>query len=184
MMAKLFLTFLVLAAHSLWAMPAQILLMRHGEKPVVGNELSAQGWRRAQALPTLFARPELRRFGLPVGLYAMAPSHPGGSIRAIETLSFTSKVLNEPTNAQFTKDLVPQLVAQIKSNSAFNGKFIVICWEHTVLLEIAREFGLPNPPDWPDTQFDRMWNLNFSPQGQLIGFQNLPERLLPTDSPK
>ena len=87
MMAKLFLTFLVLATQSLWSMPAQILLMRHGEKPVVGNELSPQGWRRAQALPTLFSRPELRRFGLPVGLYAMAPSHPGGSIRAIETLS-------------------------------------------------------------------------------------------------
>ena len=183
-MAKLLFTFLFLATSSLWAMPAQILLMRHGEKPTVGNQLSPQGWRRAQALPTLFIRPELRRFGLPVALYAMAPSHPGGSVRAIQTLSITSKTLNEPINTQFTKDSVAQLLMQIKSNPSFNGKFLVICWEHTVLLEIARQLGLPNPPDWPDTQFDRMWKMNFSSQGQLIGFQNLPERLLPTDNLK
>ena len=38
-----------LVASSAFAAPAQILILRHGEKPLSGNTLSAQGYQRAEA---------------------------------------------------------------------------------------------------------------------------------------
>ena len=40
---------LLFIGETIFAMPAQILFMRHGEKPKKGDELSAQGWQRARS---------------------------------------------------------------------------------------------------------------------------------------
>jgi hypothetical protein len=176
---------LILAVNSVFAMPAEVLLMRHAEKPAVGNELSPQGWARARALPKLFSgRPEFLKFGLPVALYAMAPSHENGSVRAIQTLQFLARALNLQTETQFTKDEVSQLINQIRSDSRLNGRTIVICWEHKMIPVIAHGFGITVPDNWPSEQFDRVWSLDFSDKGQIVSFKNLPEKLLPTDSQK
>lgn len=183
MKIKYHIFFLLLLSETLFAMPAQILLMRHGEKPVVGNELSEQGWLRAKALPQLFLdRAEFQRYGLPVALYAMSPNKEGGSLRAIQTLKYVSKQLNLPMETDFTRDQVDELINNIKNNKSYDNKMIVICWEHKVLVKIANRLGLNEVSQWPSEQFDRIWSLNFSPEGTLTGFKNLPEKLLPTDS--
>ncbi|MGZ3724162.1 MAG: histidine phosphatase family protein [Pseudobdellovibrio sp.] len=181
MKALILLIGLVLQIKSV-AMPAQILLIRHGEKPPTGNQLSAQGWQRAAALPNLFNRPEFDAYGAPVALYAMAPETPAGSVRAIQTLKYVSDDLKLPINTQFTRDQIAQLVNDIKSNKNYDGKMVVVCWEHTVLISIAQALGEMQPLVWPDTQFDRVWSLTYSADGQLQKFEDLPEKLLPTDS--
>lgn len=166
------------------AMPAQIILMRHAEK-AGGSELSDIGWQRARALPTLFRqRTEFLRFGPPAALYAMNPSHDGGSVRAIQTLQFVAEDLKLPLRTNFTRDEYAALVAEIKADSRLDGKSVVVCWQHDNLLPMAQALGLAAPPAWPSTQFDRAWVLTFSSLGTLVQFENLPERLLPTDSAK
>lgn len=163
------------------SMPAQIILMRHGEKPEEGDELSEQGWARAKALPNLFDRKELK--SKPFALFAMKrKSKSDGSIRPIQTLKYVSEKFNLTINTPFKKDQVIDLVQQIRNDSNLNEKTIVICWEHKVLRDIARELGLNSPPDWSGDVYDRLWLLNFSASGDLVKFQNLPERLLPSDS--
>lgn len=182
-MKKFLLLSLLFIANAVIAMPAQILLMRHGEKPNQGSELSPQGWDRAKALPTLFQnRPEFQQFGAPAALYAMAPEKKGGSVRAIQTLKFVSEKLNLSINSGFTRDQVIELVIDIKNNKNLDGKMIVICWEHTVLIDIAKELGVEQPLDWPSKQYDRIWTLTYSKDNKLIKFEDLPQKLLPTDS--
>src|SRR5665213_1161111 len=75
------------------ATPAQIVIIRHGEKPKSGPDLDARGYQRAHALVGFFEKnPAMLRFGRPVAIYAMAPktqvdpSDDEGSLRAIETV--------------------------------------------------------------------------------------------------
>ncbi len=183
---KKIITILILMGFSFsaFSMPAQILLIRHGEKPDVGSELSPQGWLRAKALPHMFERPEFLKFGLPVALYAMAPQKKNGSVRAIQTLSFVSAKLRLPINKNFTRDEVDSLVRDIQENPHYNGQMVVICWEHKVLEDIAHAFGIKKHLDWPGDQYDRVWSLKFTEDSKSILFEDLPEKVLPTDSKK
>src|SRR5687768_12383424 len=83
------------------AMPAQILLIRHAEKPESGPELSSVGWERARALPTLFRRPEFKKSGSPVALIAMAPKDKDGSVRSIQTLKYVADEFNLTINSDY-----------------------------------------------------------------------------------
>ncbi len=176
---------LLFISQTVFAMPAQILLIRHGEKPDQGSELSEQGWQRAKALPKLFLnRSEFTSHGLPVVFYAMSPSKPGGSVRAIQTVKMASEQFHVPIETRFTRDQVSELAASIKNDQSLNGKMIVICWEHKVLLDIAAKLGVKQRLDWPSEQYDRVWNLTYDDQGNLKLFQDMPQRLLPSDSQK
>src|SRR6185437_6917939 len=134
------------------AAPAQVLLIRHGEKPPQGNDLSARGWQRAQALPELFQRPEFEQYGLPVALYAMAPkgglSNPQSSMRAVETLKYLSADLHLPINTQYERDDFAPMVHEIMGLPQYDGKLVVVCWEHKVMTDIAKAFGIANPPQY------------------------------------
>ncbi len=174
---------LLLVSETIFAMPAQILFMRHGEKPLQGDELSEQGWQRARALPSLFLnRPEFQKYGAPVALYAMSPEKVKGSVRAIQTLKYVSQLFHLPLDTRFTRDQVDELINNIKSDKNFDGKMIVVCWEHKVLVQIAQKLGLSNKYDWKSEIYDRVWELNFSNSEELSSFVNRPQRLLPTDS--
>ena len=172
----------LLISQNLWAVPAQVILIRHGEKPVVGDELNARGWQRARALPLYFAlQPELNRFGAPAALYAMIPPAKGGSVRAIQTLMPTSDFFAKPIVQKYVREQIVPLVTEIWTNPLYEGKSLIICWEHKMIPEIARTFGFKLAPDWSRETFDRSWVLRFQ-QGRLVQFLDLPQRLLPGDS--
>jgi hypothetical protein len=169
-----------------WAAPAQVIIIRHGEKPDVGNELSTQGQERAQALPSFFENNEIAtRFGLPVAVYAMGqkPNDPDDSLRAIETVAPLAQALGLTLNDEYTRQEIQPLVDTIMQTTDYDGKNVVICWEHTMIPEIAAAFGVNNPPQWPGNVFDRAWVIDFSnSDGSVQSFQNIPEDVLPGDS--
>jgi hypothetical protein len=70
-------------ASSLLAEPAQVIIIRHAEKPEDGNELSLEGRERAAALaPYFLANLDLLEFGPPVAIYAQAQKRLYMTIRA------------------------------------------------------------------------------------------------------
>lgn len=141
-----------------WAIPAEIILIRHGEKPEVGNDLNDQGRLRAQQLIGFFTQdPRVLRFGVPVAIYAMKPSWEDMSNRPIETVTPLAASLDLKINSNYTKSEAGPLVNDILSQPAYDGKLVLICWAHTVLLDIVREIGVktpPAPPKWPGRVFD------------------------------
>lgn len=173
--------FVLLGACELWARPAQVMLIRHGEKPVDGDDLSDRGWDRAKALPQLMKRADLTRFGQPVGLFAMVPTAKRKSMRAIQTLQFLSQAIGVRTNTDFERDMVEPLATEILENSIYDNKAVWVCWEHKVLVDIAKALGVDDPPDWPNDQFDRVWVITYDTGGHAT-LTDLPERLLPGDS--
>lgn len=174
--------FAMFASTAAMGMPAEILLIRHAEKPKHGNELSERGWERARALPSLFeTRPELLEYGLPAALYGMAPDHAGGSVRSIQTLKFVSERLGLPVHTEFTADDIVKLKDTVRADTNLNGKLIVICWNHDGIPALAEAFGMEGVGKWPGTVFDRAWKITFDAAGAAV-MQDLPQSLLPGDS--
>ena len=69
----------LLFAAPLCAQPAQVILIRHAEKPPTGNMLNTKGRERAAALvPYLLETDDLTKFGKPVAIYAQQPNRVNG----------------------------------------------------------------------------------------------------------
>ena len=166
---------------SVHAMPAQIVILRHAEKPAIGSELSPKGFERANALVDFIrTQPLINAFGPVEIIYAAGPPKVGGSIRSIQTITPYADFAQVQIQQQFNKNSVPELVRNISQNKSYLGKTVLICYEHSVIPDIATGFGVKNAPAWEDSVFDRVWLLRFN-HGQTQ-FQDIPEHLLPGDS--
>jgi len=168
------------------ATPAQVIIIRHAEKQKNGNDLSARGFQRADALVGLFERDsDVLKFGLPAAIYAMEPRNSGTSgetsLRAIETIQPLASALNLPIHSDYVKSDYAAMVQEIMTDPAYNGRMVLICWEHKVIPPMAEAFGASQvPSSWGKGVYDRLWLLTFK-NGQ-VAFADLPQRLLPGDS--
>ena len=165
------------------AAPAQVILIRHAEKPASGNELDPRGFQRAKALAGFFENtPSMTRYGTPAAIYAMAPKDQNGSLRPIETVTPLADSLGLKINSAYKKEELSSLIGDILNTSAYDGKMVLVCWEHNMIPEIVKGFGWSGAPlSWDGSVFDRAWVLNFT-GGAVVSFEDIPQRLLPGDS--
>ena len=191
LLASLFALFFSAAA---FAAPAQVILIRHAEKPEYGSELSPQGQKRAEALAWFFQNnADVTRYGAPAAIYAAAPKHEDSSVRSIQTVTPLAKALKMEINTEFTRGQTHKIAADIMENPAYRGRMVLICWQHTNLVDIVRELAAYSgtaqaiqdslPSEWPDGAFDRVWILDFY-YGRVTSFRDVPQNLLPGDSSK
>ena len=174
----------LLFIESLLALPSQVIVMRHAEKPAVGNELSTRGWERAAALaPYLLRNHQLLKFGAPSVLIAAGQKRPTSSVRSIQTLQPLARALNIKVQTQFKPDQYEEMVQYVKDNPSFQGRVVAIAWEHHSLPALVHALGVnPQPPHWSGDVFDRLWVVTYLPDGS-VDFQDIPQRLLFGDSP-
>jgi hypothetical protein len=184
-LTAVFLTFFAMVS-SAWAAPAQVLIIRHAEKPATGDSLSPQGVARAKAYVQYFqTNPAVLQYGTPVAIYAMEASSgeedSDFSYRPVETVTPLAQALGLQVQSQYQKDDVADLVNDIMSNPAYEGKMVLICWEHKVIQSIAVQFGVsPTPDAWPDSVYDQVWEIDFSGD-QVSNFTEFQEHLMPWD---
>ncbi len=184
---KHYLLMLALAAlnitTSMHAMPAQVIIIRHAEKPPEGHSLSTKGKERAAALaPFFLENKEVLTFGTPVAIYAMAAPKEDSSKRPIETVKPLAEALKLTTKDTYARDSYKKMVDEIKADTSYEGKMVLICWEHDLIPEISRAFSaLQAPARWNGDAFDRLWTITFSKSGKAT-FQNVPQRLMFGDS--
>jgi hypothetical protein len=163
--------------------PARIIIIRHAEKPDEGNELSLKGRERAAALvPYFLETPDFFK-GMPlVAIYAQGPKKEGSSIRAVQTVKGVAEATKVTIIDKFTRDEFPDMFAEIRKNAAYDGKTVLICWEHKFIPDIAQAFGASDAPNhWRGHVYDRTWIITFKEEGK-IDFQNRPQRLMFGDS--
>jgi hypothetical protein len=177
-----------------FAAPAQVIFIRHAEKPGNSNELSEKGFRRAQALVKFFlSDPAVNRYGPPAAIYAAAPKHEDSSIRSIQTVTPLAKAVQVRISKDFTRGETRKLARSIMQDPAYDGKMVLVCWQHAALVDAVRDLAEESgaaqkllgalPVEWPDETFDRAWILDFD-RGSAAYFRNIPQRLLPGDSVK
>jgi hypothetical protein len=157
-----------LAASGLQAAPARatpelVLLMRHGLKSGQANDynLSPQGLERAMALATLlprcFGRPSrIRTFFLDPETSKNARSYQ------------TAVPLAVATGVNITIDLASRENSfrsgrHILTDPAFDGRRVVVFWEHRRLPELAAGLGWPTMAPINDDDFDQLIVLRYRP---------------------
>lgn len=167
------------------ALPAQVIIVRHGEKPPEGVSLSLKGHERAQAFVPFFkGDPRVTKFGTPVAVFAQGPIPEFRSLRSVETVTPLANSLGMSVRTQFSHLEYGDMAAAILNNPEFDGKMVLVSWEHHVIPNLARQLGAQTVPSiWPGDVFDRLWVINYNPDG-YTSFQNLPQQLLYGDSPQ
>lgn len=181
---KAALALILFAALTACGQPAQVILLRHAEKPASAEavDLSPRGRERAQALVSLLGRHALLTSNAPIAaLYATRVTRDNHSHRTGETLEPLAKDLDLPILKPFGSGDHKGMAAKVMENPAYRGKTVIICWTHHDLPQLAAAFGVkPLPPAWKESVYDRLWRITFSPsQTQLV---SLPQHLRAGDS--
>ena len=172
-----------------WSAPREkiILIVRHGEKPETGPELTEQGQKRAQAYVGYFENFKLDGKAVHIDeLYATADSK--NSERERLTLEPLSKALGEPLHNQYKNKQVGDLATELLAKPV--GDHILVCWHHGQIPNLVKALGAdPSTliPDgkWPGAHFDWVVVLRYDASGKLEAnkTQILHEHLLPGDAP-
>jgi hypothetical protein len=157
--------------------PAQVILIRHAEKPAEGDGLSLKGQQRAAALvPYFLGTPEVLQYKTPVAIYAQKSTKGRPSLRPVQTVQGLADTL-KLTLIQYPHDDFAKMVQEIDSRPEYEGKMVLICWEHHAIPDIARAFGAKDAPGkWHGESFDRIWVLTF--QDDKTTFRDLPQKLM------
>jgi hypothetical protein len=165
-----------------FAAPAQVIIIRHAEKPPTGDDLNAKGRQRAAALvPYFLETPDVLEFKTPVAIYAQKSTEDHKSRRPVDTVKGLAKALNQEL-IQYPRSEAMQMVKDIMAKPEYEGKMVLICWSHTGIPDMARAFGVKDVPEWPGSVYDRDWIITFN-KGAAT-FRNVPQKLMYGDSEK
>jgi hypothetical protein len=163
--------------------PAQIILLRHAEKPndPAALHLSREGQQRAQALIKFFTETnKLTKLGEPHALFACQPTRRGHGQRPYETLTPLAKHLHMSIQTPYLSEDYKKLAKSILHNAKFNGKTVVICWVHEYLPELAAALGVhPQPAKWKDSVFDQVYLITY--RNGKADLDEIWQKLLPGD---
>ena len=139
----------------------RIVIIRHGEKPEEGDNLSCAGLNRALALPAVLNQ----LLPTPPNLAFVPVINTGGKdttrVRMLQTVMPYAVQHNLTINSNF---MVENTKAFAKQLRRLRGTVLVV-WEHDNIVEIVKDLGLDDVPDWPDTDFDSIWDIRFSGGG-------------------
>jgi hypothetical protein len=135
----------------------KVIIIRHGEKPANGNNLSCQGLNRALQLPAVIQK----KFGIPDYIYI--PSVSDGTstshARMFQTATPLAVKYNLSINSQFDEKNAKDVSDDIKAKKGT----VLVVWEHSAIPAIAKRLGIGNPGRWGNS-FDTIWIITF-PQG-------------------
>lgn len=140
--------------------PLKVVIIRHGEKPEQGDNLSPQGLSRALQLPALL----YSKFGIPNHIYVpslttdMTTSH----ARMFQTATPLAVQYNLSINSKFDERDYTGIANHILEKT---GTALVI-WEHHGINRIVSSMGVTNAPVWADTDFDSIWIITFNQVGE------------------
>lgn len=139
----------------------KIVIIRHGEKPEIGDNLSCEGENRALQLPSVL----YQKFNKPD--YVYVPSlELGKSIthaRMFQTVTPFAVKYNLTVNGKFDA----HDYAKISDNVLKKTGTVLMVWEHSSIPSLAETLGVKNPPPWDDKDYDSIWVITY-PNGKAV----------------
>jgi hypothetical protein len=135
--------------------PLKIVIIQHGEKPDLGDNLTCKGLNRSTLLPAVIKS----KFGIPDYVYVPSPvlGTSTGHSRMFQTILPLAIKYNLKVN---TTHPVNDYLAIYKDLSKKTGT-VLVCWEHLAIAPLVRTFKL-KVNKWPDDDFDSIWIISFS----------------------
>ena len=142
-------------ARAVNASPLRVVIIRHGEKPEKGHNLSCQGQNRAAALPAVL----YQKFGKPEYTYVpnmLTDKKTTGSRMYQTAAPFVSQY-----KIRLNSNFVETDYAGIASDIIKKNGTVLIVWEHSAIKGIAKALGVKEPGKWPGDDFDSIWIISF-----------------------
>ncbi|MDB5234699.1 MAG: hypothetical protein JWR44_1692 [Hymenobacter sp.] len=147
----------------------QIVIIRHGEKPIEGDNLSAQGLERALALPevlnNLLPRPPHFTYVPCIGTDKEETTR----VRMMQTVLPYAVQHNLTINSDYAPDEIKGLVKELRRHRGT----VLLVWEHHNIVKIAEALGIEEPQEWPDDDYDSIWTITFK-KGRAKGKAKQP----------
>lgn len=131
--------------------PLRVVLIRHGEKPKKGDNLSCQGLNRSMQLPGLL----YSRFGIPSATYipAIGLGDSTKHSRMFQTIiPFAVKY-----NLALTSKFAEKDSAGIAGDILERKGLVLVVWEHKAIPSIAHALGVAGDLKWDDEDYDSIW---------------------------
>jgi broad specificity phosphatase PhoE len=165
--------------------PRVVLLIRHAEKPAetaVSPHLSAEGTKRAEALPKLFEASPTRADPYPKPEFIFAARESRMSNRCVETVTPLAKHLKLEANSHFANEEFAKLAYELVHKRKYADKTVLVCWHHGLIPALAGQLKAADFPEvWKAQVFDRVWEISFGRDGRAT-WRDRPQQLLPGDS--
>jgi len=133
-----------------------IVIIRHGEKPKIGDNLNCQGLNRSRLLPAVI----VKKFGVPDFSYVPSVSSDSSTkhARMLQTITPLAAKYNLTINSKYTGKDSSGLVADIMKR---NGTVLVV-WDHKSILPIIHALNINDASlKWNDDDFDSIWIITF-----------------------
>ena len=115
--------------------PANIFIIRHGERVLTNFPLNCNGILRSTYIPNLIG--DLNNNGF--GINAIVTMNNYLLMHEQQTIMLTSWLLNIPIFIYGEQNDQEITINTIFNNPYFNGKNVLICWEHTCIQELLQQ---------------------------------------------
>ena len=138
------------------SIPLRVVIIRHGEKPDSGFNLSCKGYNRSLALPGVI----IPLFGVPTYTYVpiIRIGKSTNSVRMYQTVVPFAVKFGLVINSRHTETDTAGIAVDILKKRGT----ILIVWDSKNIPPIARNLGLRNKIlKWDATDFDSIWIINF-----------------------
>ncbi len=135
----------------------KIVFIRHGEKPLKGDNLTCQGLNRSMKLPAVITS----KFGVPAFVFVpgLGLGEATKHARMFETIVPLVSKYNLTVNSSRTEKDSLGMAADLKSR---NG-VVLVSWEHGGIAPIVRALGVQEAGlKWPDDDYDSIWIITFN----------------------
>ncbi|HEX2081072.1 MAG TPA: hypothetical protein VHG08_25445 [Longimicrobium sp.] len=160
---------------------ANVLLIRHAEKPDSGTGLSPAGQARAQAYVAYFQNYAINGDTLKLD-YLFATADTDRSHRPRLTLEPLAHTLGLSINDKHADEDYPKVADDLLTHGKYDDSNVLVCWHHGEILDLAAALGasaatLPPssnwPAKWPGDVFGWMLQLCYDGDGNLIPAQTV-----------
>jgi hypothetical protein len=165
---------------------AVLLILRHAEKTESGDQLSPDGFKRADAYVNYFKNYQVD--GQPLKLdYVYAAADSKNSKRVRLTVEPLCKATGLKLDNRFANKDFQGMVDELRTTG--RGHEVLICWHHGQIANMVKSLGgdpeqlLPKGK-WPDHVFNWVLELHYDAIGHLIPGQSkrINENLMPGDA--
>lgn len=174
----LFLVSSLVNSYPAFAVPSEIFIIRHADKlnKNPGPALSPKGEIRAIAFAHYFMSKWQNH--VPDFIFATNPEgdsinglyKKGKSIRQIQTVAPLVNILAEkypnrefPILHPYRNTEYQKLAEDLLTESEFDNKRVLICWDHRLIPELAKKLGVPESElkNWPKHDYDTVYYIKF-----------------------
>lgn len=136
--------------------PLRVVIIRHGEKPDSGYNLSCKGYNRSLQIPEIITS----QFGVPDFTYVpkISIGKATKSVRMYQTVVPLAVKYNLLINSKYDENDSFQIATDILEKKGT----VLVVWNSTDIPSIVRRLGIVNNELlWDEADYDSIWVINF-----------------------